>query len=138
VNEIAESGLPYGATISGNEPSGLDATISSGGPTGGATSTRAIFVPKNGYTLPATVNTDMRIGRSFHLYERASLQFTVEAFNLFNHVDYNSASTAAYTIGGTAAAPTLTYNSTFGTLESANNSVFIGARQLQLGAKFSF
>jgi Carboxypeptidase regulatory-like domain len=138
LNEIAESGLPYTPSISGNEPSGLGATISAGGPTGGATSSRAFFVPKNGFTLPATVNTDMRLARSFHIYERTRLEFTVEAFNLFNHVDYNSASTALYTIGGTAAAPTLTYNTAFGSLLSANNSVFIGARQLQFGAKFSF
>lgn len=139
LNQIAQSGLPYGATISGNEPSGLGATISSGGPTGGATSTRALFVPKNGFTLPATYNTDMRIGRSFHIYEKARLEFTVEAFNLLNHVNYTSASTSAYTIGGTAAAPTLTYNATgFGTLLTANNSVFLGARQIQFGAKFSF
>jgi hypothetical protein len=141
LNEIAESGLPYTASISGNEPSGLGATISAGGPTGGATSTRAIFVPKNGFTLPATVNTDMRIARSFHIYERSRLEFTVEAFNLFNHVDYTSAVTTAYTTGGTAGAPTLTYSTgtnSFGALTAANNSVFIGARQLQFGAKFSF
>jgi hypothetical protein len=141
LNQVAESGLPYTAVISGNAPSGLGATVSAGGPTGGKTSTRAVFVPKNGYTLPATVNTDMRIARSFHIYERSRLELTVEAFNLFNHVDYTSAVTTAYTTGGTAAAPTLTYStgtSGFGALTAANNSVFIGARQLQFGAKFSF
>jgi len=69
------------------------------------------------------------------------LELTVEAFNLFNHVNYNSAVTTAYTTGGTAAVPTLTYStgtSGFGALTAANNSVFIGARQLQFGAKFSF
>jgi Carboxypeptidase regulatory-like domain/TonB dependent receptor-like, beta-barrel len=138
LNEIAQSGVPYTASISGNEPSGLGATVSAGGPTGGSTSTRAVFLPKNGFTLPANVNTDIRIGRSFHLYDRYRLQFTVEAFNLFNHVNYTSASTGSYTTGGTAAAPTLTYNSGFGSLLAANNSVFFGARQLQFGAKFSF
>jgi len=138
LNDVAESGTPYNATISGNEPSGLGATISAGGPTGGATSTRAIFLPKYGFTLPATYNTDIRIGRSFHIFERAQLQLTAEAFNLFNHVNYTSAVTTAYSTGGTAAAPTLTYNSEFGSLTAANNSVFFGARQLQFGAKFSF
>jgi hypothetical protein len=138
VNEIAQTGIPYGATISGNSPSGLGATISSGGPTGGGTSTRAVFVPKNGYTLPATVNTDIRIGRGFHIYERAQLQLTAEAFNLFNHVNYTSSVTTSYSTGGTAAAPTLTYNTGFGSLTNANNSVFFGARQLQFGAKVSF
>jgi len=139
LNQIAQSGLPYSASISGNEPSGLGASVSAGGPTGGSTSSRPDFVPKNGFLLPATVNTDMRLGRSFHIYERSQLELTVEAFNLFNHVNYTGENATAYTTGGTAAAPTLTYSGTaFGTLTAANNSVFYGARQLQLGAKFSF
>jgi Carboxypeptidase regulatory-like domain len=138
VNQTAQTGLPYSAAISGNEPSGLGATVSAGGPTGGGTSTRPLFVPKNDFTLPPTVNTDLRIARSFPIYERSRLEFTVEAFNLFNHVNYTAASTTAYTVGGTATAPTLTYNTSFGTLTNANNSVFYAARQLQFGAKFSF
>jgi hypothetical protein len=46
--------------------------------------------------------------------------------------------TTSYSTGGTAAAPTLTYNTGFGSLTNANNSVFFGARQLQFGAKVSF
>jgi hypothetical protein len=138
LNEIAETGLPYLQTISGNEPSGLGGTISSGGPTGGKTSTRADFVTKNGNLLPPTVNTDMRIGRMVHFYEHLQAEFSLEAFNLFNHVNYNTATGGAYTTGGTAAAPTLTYNSSFGHLTAANNGIFFTARQLQLGAKISF
>ena len=71
--------------------------------------------------------------------ESKAHQLRLEAFNLFNHVDYTAATTSAYSTGGTAAAPTLTYNSTsLGALTAANNGVFIGARQLQLGARISF
>ena len=140
VNEIAETGLPFIETISGNEPSGIKPTptLSSGGPTGGKTSTRAYFVPKNSNFLPPTVNTDMRIARGFMIHERLRTELSLEAFNLFNHVNYNTATGAAYTTGGTAAAPTLTYSTSFGNLTAANNGVFFTARQLQLGAKISF
>jgi hypothetical protein len=138
LNQTAQTGLPYTQTISGNEPSGLGATVSSGGPTGGSTSTRVAFVPKNINTLPSTVNTDVRLGRLFQLHERLQMELTVEAFNLFNHVDYTAATGGAYTTGGTAAAPTLTYSSSFGGLTAANNGVFYTARALQFGGKFSF
>jgi hypothetical protein len=141
VSQTAVTGSNYNGTISGNEPSGLNATQSAGGPTGGATSTRALFLPKNGYTLPATVNTDLLLGRSFKIHENAAIQFSVQVFNLFNHENYTAATGTAYTVGGTSAAPTLTYNTSFDTnslLTAANNGVFFTQRQLELGAKLSF
>ena len=99
LNETAQTGLPYNGTVSGNEPSGLNATVSAGGPTGAGTSTRTVFLPKNGYTLPPTVNTDMLVGRDFKLHENAKLQFSMQVFNLFNHQDYTAATTTAYTVG---------------------------------------
>jgi hypothetical protein len=138
LNQTAESGLPFIQTISGNEPSGLGATISSGGPSGGATSTRFILVAKNSNFLPPTVNTDIRIGRTFHVHERFQTELSFEAFNLANHVNYTGATGTAYSTGGTAAAPTLTYSTSFGNLTSASNGVYLTQRQLQLGAKVSF
>jgi len=138
LDQVAQTGVPYTGTISGNAPSGLSATSSSG-PEGGKTSTRVPWEPRNMYFLPMTVNTDMRLGRTFHLWERAQIEITAEAFNLFNHVDYTGATTTEYTTGGTSSAPTLTYNSTsFGALTSANNGVFYTARQIQMGAHFTF
>jgi hypothetical protein len=138
LTELAETGLPYIETISGNEPTGLGGTLSSGGPTGGTTSTRAYFLGKNVNFLPPSVNTDMRIGREFRLHENLRLELSLEAFNLFNHQNYNTATGAAYTTGGTAAAPTLTYSNSFGNLTAANNGTLLTARQLQLGGKISF
>ncbi len=140
-NQVAQTGTPFNGTVSGNEPSGLGATVSAGGPTGAATSTRAVFLPKDGYTLPPTVNTDLMLARDVRIREKVSLQLSLQAFNLFNHENYTSNTTTAYTVGGTAAAPTLTYNNSFNSnslLTAANNSVFYGPRQLQLGAKISF
>ncbi|HTZ73358.1 MAG TPA: TonB-dependent receptor [Candidatus Aquilonibacter sp.] len=134
LNETAQTGLPYTASISGNEPSGTNAVISSGGPTGGSTSSRAIFVPKNGYVMPATVNTDFMLARNFRLNERLKLQVSAQAFNLFNHQDVSGVTTTGYTLSGT----TLTYSSSLGNPTAANNGVFYTARQLQFGAKITF
>lgn len=49
-----------------------------------------------------------------------------------------AATSTAYTVGGTSTAPILTYNTSFAQTTNANNSVFFGARQLQLGGKLSF
>ena len=44
-----------------------------------------------------------------------------------------------YTVGGTVAAPTLTYNPTFGSLTNANSNYFVFTpRQIQLAVRFSF
>jgi len=140
VTEIAESGLPYIQIISGNQPSGLapTPTISSGGPTGGKTSPRAFFVPKNSNFFPNFVNTDMRIARAFTVHEKLRTELSIEAFNLLNHRNFTSVTQNAYSTSGTAAAPLLLYNSTFGNLTQANNGTIFTARQLQLGAKISF
>jgi hypothetical protein len=138
LNQTAESGLPYIQTISGNEPSGLGATISSGGPSGGATSTRFLEVPKNTNFLPATVNTDIRVGRTFRAGERFLTELSFEVFNVANHVNYTGVTGTAYTTGGTSTAPVLNYSSSFGHLTAASNGVYLTQRQMQLGAKISF
>ncbi len=139
VDQVAQSGTPYLQVISGNEPSGLGATVSAGGATGGKTSTRVPFVPRNANFLRPTVNTDVRLAKAIQVRERYRIEFTAEAFNLLNHVNYTAATTTAYTTGVNAAGvPTLTYSTSFGNLTAANNGVFIGARQLQLGARISF
>jgi hypothetical protein len=118
---------------------GLGVTVSSGGPTGGSTSAMVLGLPKNGFPLPGTFNTDLRIGRDFRLTERTRLGFTAEAFTIFNHQNFTAATTTLYsTAGSTASNPILTYSPTFGSLTAANNSVFYGPRELQFGAKLSF
>ena len=137
-NQTAQTGLPFTQTISGNEPSGTGATISSGGPTGGSTSIRFIGVPKNVNFLPPTINTDMRLGRTFSVKERVSAEFTFEVFNLANHPNYTGVTGTAYSTGGTSTAPTLTYSTGFGGLTAASNGVYLTQRQMQFGAKISF
>jgi len=44
-----------------------------------------------------------------------------------------------YTVGGSVAAPTLSYNPTFGSLTNANSNYFVFTpRQIQLSARLTF
>ena len=60
-------------------------------------------------------------------------------FNLFNRINYTASTTNLYQIGGTAAAPTLTYNPTFNNFTAANNGTFSPRpREIQFGVRFNF
>jgi hypothetical protein len=136
------SGLPYTALISGNLPNtGAPAGgIPSGGVLGAGGTNRPPFVGRSAFRLPSTAEVDLRFARAFTIRERVRLEVFAEAFNLFNRVNYTSASTTEFTAGGTFAAPTLTYNSaTFGTLTNANSGTSTPIqRVIQIGGHFSF
>jgi hypothetical protein len=62
-----------------------------------------------------------------------------DLFNVTNRLNYTSANTSMYSIGGTAAAPTLTYNPTFASLTNANSNYFVFTpRQVQLALRYTF
>ena len=131
-----QTGQPYTATSSGNPPSGSGNAAS--GITGSQGSSRVPFLERNSQRYPSIFITDLRIARSFPIGERVKLQLTGEAFNLANHFNATSVTTLMYTLGGTAAAPTLTYNSNFGQITGADNNNVYTPRQIQIGARFSF
>ena len=132
-----QTGLPYTGAVTGNLASGSGATAS--GDIGDRDSTNRVpFLERNSFRYPGLIDVDLRISRAFHLRERAQLQLIGEMFNLTNHVNYTSAITTAYTVGGTATAPVFDYAPSFGTLTGANNTTVAVPRQLQLGARFSF
>ena len=133
---VAASGQPYTPTTSGNPPSGLGNAAS--GILGAQGSSRVPFLGRNSYRYPGTNNMDLRIARSFHIRERAKAEIIAEAFNLYNHFNATSVTTLMYTVGGTAAAPALNYNATFGAITNANNNNVLGPRQIQLGARVNF
>ncbi len=134
----AASGLPLNPTVSGNPPSGAGNTGS--GPLGAQSNspTRVPFLERNSFRYPGTWDLDLRIARSFRIWERAKLEIIAEAFNLFNHENFTSATAQNYTIGGTAAAPVMSYFSNFGQLTAANNNNIVTPRQIQFGAKVTF
>ena len=63
----------------------------------------------------------------------------LDIFNLTNRLNYTSVNTLMYTVGGTVAAPTLTYNPTFQSLTNANSNYFVFTpRQVQLALRYTF
>jgi len=85
---------------------------------------------RNTYIGPGTNQWDMTLVKNFHLTERFGLQIRGEAYNVFNHVSYNSVQdTASYN----SATGTLTTNGNFGQMNGD-----LGPRILQLVGKFTF
>lgn len=140
----ANSGYPFSPTATGNFPSsgapaGSPLPVSTGVLASGGVS-RPTFVGRNSARLPRNYEIDLRLARDFQVHERMHIQLFAEAFNLFNHINYTAATSTIYSVGGTYAAPTLTYNTaTFGALTNANNGT-LGPTQrlLQFGGHFSF
>ncbi len=131
----AASGAPFTALVIGNPPSGIS-RISTGIIGAGGTS-RPPWIARNAYTMPNTWDVDLRIAKTFRIYERMQVEVFSQSFNLFNHVNATSVGTNIYQIGGSAANPTLTYQNTFGAVTSST-SFFANPRQIEIGARLSF
>jgi len=133
----ASSGAPYTGFVSGNAP---PTTRILTGLEGNGGTNRLPNMERNSFRLPYQTNVDLRIARAFALPGRAKIEVLAEGFNLFNRINYTSVNQTFYTVGGTATAPTLTYNSaTFGTFTNANSGTFAPRpREIQFGARFTF
>jgi hypothetical protein len=130
------SGVPYTATLTGNTPN--TARVSTGVLGAGGTN-RLPSIPRNSYFLPTTANVDLRVSRGFTLGGGQRIEGIVDVFNLLNRLNYTSSNTLMYSVTGTVAAPTLTYNPTFQSLTNANSNYFVFTpRQLQLALRYTF
>jgi outer membrane receptor protein involved in Fe transport len=134
---MVSSGAPYTATVSGNAPVTAAFVRVSTGILGAGGSGRLPEIARNGFQMPRTVNVDLRLAKKFNLHESWKIELFGEAFNLFNHVNATSVGTRDYSIGGTAAAPTLVADPQFGVVQSSSNSL-LAQRQIQIGAKLTF
>jgi hypothetical protein len=56
-------------------------------------------VGRNTLRLPATVRTDLRVGREFKAWRQARGVASVEALNVFNHQSVSSVNERAYLVG---------------------------------------
>ncbi|HEV8076158.1 MAG TPA: TonB-dependent receptor [Candidatus Acidoferrum sp.] len=109
------------------------------------TNDRPPGAPRNSGLGPSYYDFDMRLSRAFKLGEKASLQFTAEAFNLANHTNYASVNNI---VGAAFAPPFKVRGITPGTVLSDGTVVspstplgFTAAfpkRQIQLGARLTF
>ena len=133
----ATSGAPFTGFVSGNAP---PANRIFTGILGNGGTNRIPSVGRNSFRLPYQTNVDLRIARAFQLPGKTRIEVLAEAFNLFNRINYTAVNQTFYTIGGTATAPTLTYNSaTFNAFTNANNGTFAPRpREIQLGVRINF
>lgn len=140
------SGRPYSYEISGGDRlSGGHQSINGAG--------GAIYLPtvgRNTLRLPDTARLDLRLSRAFRLTERARAHATLEAFNLFNRVNYTGVQQRAFLAGdevggvtplafqdaATIAAEGLNVRP-FGVFNEAGSSD-ARERQLQMGLKLEF
>jgi hypothetical protein len=133
---VTSSGVPYTATLTGNTPNTarvLTGVLGAGG------SNRLPSIARNAYQLPRTMNFDLRVSRAFDLGSGHRVEALLDVFNVTNRLNHTQVNPLMYTVGGTVAAPTLTYNPTFGSLTNANSNYFVFTpRQVQLAVRYTF
>jgi hypothetical protein len=85
---------------------------------------------------PGYTDFDLRLSRAFKIAEKASLQFTAEAFNLANHTNYSSVNNVV----GAAFAPPFTVHGTASLSPSQplGFTAAFPAREIQLGVRLNF
>jgi hypothetical protein len=147
-----QSGLPYSLVTTGNPPilsasttdpvTGNVTTVTYtrlGGGVNGSNGRKGIdVIGRNTFRMKRTINADLRLAKRFHFTERFSAEVLGEAFNLFNHQNVTGVNNTGYSVGGTAAAPTLTYSASFGKVTNTNSNYAYLSRQVQIGFRFFF
>jgi hypothetical protein len=137
------TGQPVTPYVSGY-PSALDGGVTGGVSYAGATSGRAGWLPRNGFTAPGFHDVDFRIARQFPIGERLKLTLVGDAFNLFNHTNVSSVNTTAFNY--TAAGSGVCIGHTNGCYApnaaflapTATSNLLFGPRQLQVSARLTF
>lgn len=129
---LAQSGRPLTPFVSGNLTGGT-----AGGIIGAAGNSRPFFLERNTFRRPKQISVDLRVSKRFNFSETMNIEFLAEAFNLFNRTNFTNVADRLYSIGGTNAAPTLTFDPTFLTPTEAGNTNF-RERQVQLAIRFEF
>jgi hypothetical protein len=92
---------------------------------------------RNVYRRPYYTTTDLRISKRIRFNEHMNLEFLAEGFNIFNRANVTGVNTT-YISSINFTTGVLTYNPTFGSTTTLNNSTNLAPRQVQLGVKFHF
>jgi hypothetical protein len=130
-NTTSGSTATIGGRINGTTTSGVNGS-------GGTNRPFWLSRNPNQFRFPDTWNLDARLSRRIPVAEGKTLEFLVEAFNLFNHVNPTDVNRTMYIASGSVATGgTLTYQPTFGSYNAAGNTIF-RERQIQLAARFHF
>jgi hypothetical protein len=128
-----KTGKPHTEYVSGNAP-GVPASCQSClGPNGSGGSYRLPFLSRNSWRMPDQYVVDLRLSKRFYFHEDQRIDFLVEGFNLFNHVNYTDVADRLYGISGNR----MYTDPSFSEPTAAGNS-FLRERQVQFGVKYNF
>jgi hypothetical protein len=132
----AGSGLPYSGAVSGSTSKN---SVSSGWNGTGVTSYIPI-IGRNTFKYPRHIVDDIRVQKDFAFQERYKLQLLLNIFNIANHQNIDGINATMYKFASsTATTGTATFQSSFNSVTSSNNSGFLFTpRELEIGAKLSF
>jgi hypothetical protein len=141
-----QSGLPYSLVVSGTVPNQcyvLNCLEANSSGLGGTGITYIPLVGRNTYNYPRTIDVDLRAQKDFTFAEKYNLQLIGEAFNLANHQNVTGINGTGYVLSTSQTNPaapvsTLNYQSTFGTVTSANSNNVYQTRQIQLALRLTF
>ena len=92
-----ESGLPLDATIASGGITGTGAALTTAS-NGAGGLFRAPFEERNAFRQPRRQTFDLRVSREFQLGGRARLQALIEAFNVFNTINYTGFANIKYRV----------------------------------------
>jgi hypothetical protein len=151
----SQSGLPYSLVTSGTPPKltvgGVTYSALGAGVNGSNGRKGIDQIGRNTFRQKRLINMDLRLSKNVQFGERYRVELMAEAFNIFNHQNVTSVSNTGYSISTTgsvtsagsnvpcsAAAPCLSYNSSFGSVTNSNSNIAYTPRQLQIGFRFFF
>src|SRR5215472_6050075 len=162
---IASSGVPITPTVSGNAPSQTVGGVTYVAPNGASGSladggsNRVPFLGPNSFQMPRTATVDLRLQKGFNIREAWKLTLSVDAFNLFNHLNVTGVNTQMFSITAPAAGttvhgvscsaavpcmvfqdPTITGSASTSLFQAAtaSSNTLTFQRQIQVGAKLTF
>ena len=149
-----QNGLQYSLQESGSPSGTVQGGLTGSGTGSGYTSAQGNFsgfnfipgIGRNTFRGPNTAIVDLKLSKNFSYKEHYSVEFSGEAFNLLNHVNYTGIATTGYLLGGSVAGGgTMTYCGTanpcsavFGARTNANSNFAYTPRQVQLGVRVKF
>jgi Carboxypeptidase regulatory-like domain/TonB-dependent Receptor Plug Domain len=137
-----QNGLPYSTTVSGFNSNA--AVLGDWNGAGGSVGGTAAIIPEIGFNThkyPRHIVNDVRVQKAIRIHEGYNLQLMANVFNIANHQNIDGINSLGYklTSGATSTAGIATYQPTYGTVTSSNNSGFLYTpRQIEIAARFTF
>ncbi len=86
---------------------------------------------------PHTFTADLRLSKRIRFNEHMNLELLAEGFNIFNRSNITNVNTS-YISAINFTTGVLTYNPSYGSVNTINNTIIFAPRQIQFGVRFHF